>query len=136
MGCLYVEFTWGILIFGVDALRPRQQFSVMSGRFPYFLGWPNSKQRICYQFLPEISLFILLYKRYSVMIFSFLKRLLLICMIWASTWESLILLHVNNKGTDQPAHPHSLISAVVIRALESSIDKLCTLKKSRIYQSS
>ena len=30
----------------------------------------------------------------------------------------------NNKGADQPAHPRSLISAFVIRLLESIISKL------------
>ena len=32
----------------------------------------------------------------------------------------------NNKGTDQPAHPRSLISAFVIYLLESIISKLAT----------
>ena len=32
----------------------------------------------------------------------------------------------NNKGADQSAHPHSLISALVIRCLESTISKLAT----------
>ena len=32
----------------------------------------------------------------------------------------------NNKGADQPAHPHSLISAVVILFLESIISRLAT----------
>ena len=32
----------------------------------------------------------------------------------------------NNTGTDQPAHPRSLISAFVIRFLESIICKLAT----------
>ena len=32
----------------------------------------------------------------------------------------------NNTGADQPAHPHSLISAFVIRFLESCICKLGT----------
>ena len=32
----------------------------------------------------------------------------------------------NNTGTDQPAHPGSLISAFVIRFLESVISKLAT----------
>ena len=32
----------------------------------------------------------------------------------------------NNKGADQPAHPRSLISAFVIRCLESIICKLAT----------
>ena len=27
--------------------------------------------------------------------------------------------YANNKGTDQPAHPHSLISAFVVRCLDS-----------------
>ena len=33
---------------------------------------------------------------------------------------------VNNKGADQPAHPHRLISAFVIRFLESTISKLAS----------
>ena len=32
----------------------------------------------------------------------------------------------NNTGADQPAHPRSLISAFVIRVLESTIFKLAT----------
>ena len=32
----------------------------------------------------------------------------------------------NNTGADQPAHPRSLISAFVIRCLESTICKLAT----------
>ena len=32
----------------------------------------------------------------------------------------------NNTGADQPAHPHSLISAFVIRFLESIISRLAT----------
>ena len=37
---------------------------------------------------------------------------------------------MNNKGTDQPAHPCSLISAFVIRLLESTISKLATSESS------
>ena len=33
---------------------------------------------------------------------------------------------VNNKDADQPVHPHSTISAFVIRLLESIISKLAT----------
>ena len=36
----------------------------------------------------------------------------------------------NNAGADQPAHPRSLISAFVIRCLESTISKLATSKTS------
>ena len=48
--------------------------------------------------------------------------------IWALTRENLSLVFVNNKGTDHPAHLHSLISAFVIRLLESIISKLATSK--------
>ena len=46
--------------------------------------------------------------------------------IWASTWENLSSGVCKNKGADQPAHMCSLISAFVIRLLESSISKLAT----------
>ena len=46
--------------------------------------------------------------------------------IWASTQENLSLGFVNNKGAGQPVHPHRLISAFVIRFLESIISKLAT----------
>ena len=34
----------------------------------------------------------------------------------------------NNTGADQPAHPRCLISAFVIRVLESNISKLATIE--------
>ena len=49
-------------------------------------------------------------------------------MKWALSQESLTLLHANNKGVDQPAHPHSLISALVIRSLTSMIAEFITQK--------
>ena len=46
---------------------------------------------------------------------------------WATTRENLSLQgFANNKGADQPAHPHSLISALVISCLESVISRLAT----------
>ena len=48
--------------------------------------------------------------------------------IWASTRESLTLLNANNKGADQPAHLRSLVSAFVIRFLESKNTTLATSK--------
>ena len=42
-------------------------------------------------------------------------------LIWAMTWENLFLPYRNNEGADQPAHPRSLISAFVIRCLDSII---------------
>ena len=47
-------------------------------------------------------------------------------MIWASTRENLSSMFVNNKGADQTALSRSLISAFVIRLLESIISKLAT----------
>ena len=45
--------------------------------------------------------------------------------IWALTRENLSSRgFANNTGADQPAHPRSLISAFVIRCLESIICKL------------
>ena len=37
----------------------------------------------------------------------------------------------NNKGADKPARPRSLISAFVIRLLESTISRLATSKISK-----
>ena len=55
---------------------------------------------------------------------------------WASLWENLFIPYANNKGADQPAHPRSLISAFVVRCLDSIIhilakSKISTLKLSR-----
>ena len=45
-------------------------------------------------------------------------------MLWLLLQENLTLLHVNNKGADQSAHPGSLMRAFVICSLESIIAKL------------
>ena len=37
-----------------------------------------------------------------------------------------VLAYANNKGADQPAHPRSLISAFVVRCLDSTIPLLAT----------
>ena len=42
--------------------------------------------------------------------------------------ENLILVRANNKGADQTAHLRSLISAFIIRYLESTISELATRK--------
>ena len=48
-------------------------------------------------------------------------------LIWALTRKKSCLRgFANNTGADQPAHPRSLISAFVIRFLESIICKLAT----------
>ena len=44
-------------------------------------------------------------------------------LICASMQENLTLLHVKNKGADQPAHPCNLVSAFVIPCMESIVAK-------------
>ena len=50
----------------------------------------------------------------------------LLKMTWASTPENLSSGVANNKGADQPAHPHSLISACGICLLKSIISILAS----------
>ena len=52
--------------------------------------------------------------------------------IWARPWENLFMTYANNKGAIQPAHPRSIISAFVVRCLDSiiplvSISKISSL---------
>ena len=56
--------------------------------------------------------------------------------VWATSWENLSMPYANNKGADQPAHPRSLISAFVIRSLDSIIPLLGTADISRPYLAS
>ena len=52
---------------------------------------------------------------------------------WASAPENLAPGFANNKNADQPVHPHSLVSAFVIRFLESSMPTLATNEISMFY---
>ena len=51
--------------------------------------------------------------------------------IWVPSWENLFLPYANDKGADQPAHPHSLISAFVVHCLDSIIPLLAIAENSR-----
>ena len=53
--------------------------------------------------------------------------------IWATSWENLLMPYANNKGTDQPAHLRSLISAFVICCLDSIILLVSILEISSLY---
>ena len=44
-----------------------------------------------------------------------------------------VLPHANNKGTDQPAHPRSLISAFFVRCLDSIIPLVSISEISSFY---
>ena len=59
--------------------------------------------------------------------FNLLSRLWKIIIIWATAWENLFMLYANNKGADQPAPPHSLISTFVVRCLDSIISLVSIL---------
>ena len=39
--------------------------------------------------------------------------------IWATSWENLFMQYASNKDEDQPVHPRSLISALVVHCLDS-----------------
>ena len=47
-----------------------------------------------------------------------------------------LMSYANNKGADQPAHPHSLISAFVLRCLDSIISLDSIAEISRLYLAS
>ena len=61
------------------------------------------------------TLFLLIRQRYDLFIWK-----------WAISWENLFLSYVNNKSADQPPDSHSLITAFVVRCLDSN--KLLQLK--------
>ena len=46
------------------------------------------------------------------------------------------MLYANNKGADQPAHPRSLISAFVVRCLDSIMPLVSISEISSLYQAS
>ena len=46
--------------------------------------------------------------------------------------RKIVLSYANNKGADQPAHPRSLISAFVVRCVDSMIPMLAKTKLSRL----
>ena len=47
-----------------------------------------------------------------------------------------VMPYANNKGADQPAHPRSLISAFVIRCLDSIISLVSISEISSLYLAS
>ena len=51
---------------------------------------------------------------------------------WTMSWENLFMQYANNKGSDQPAHPLSLISAFVVGFLDSIIPVLAISEISRL----
>ena len=56
--------------------------------------------------------------------------------IWVMSWENLFMPYANNKGADQLAHPHSLISTFVVHCLYSLIPILAISKVLRLQVAS
>ena len=54
----------------------------------------------------------------------------------ASSWENLFLPYANNKGADQPAYPHSLISTFAVHSLDSIIPVVSTSEILSLYLAS
>ena len=97
----------------------------------------------------QIDIPVLVYQAYSYLMHTNIPTkpysknvhclLFCICGIWincvqkwrAMTWESLFMPYANNKGTNQPAHPHRLISAFGVRCLDSIIPLLAIAEISR-----
>ena len=50
--------------------------------------------------------------------------------------KTCLMSYANNKGTDQPAHPRSLISAFVVRCLDSVMSLVSVTKISSIMLAS
>ena len=53
------------------------------------------------------------------------KKNVLYVFKWATWWENLFMPYANNKGADQPAHSHSLISTFLVYCLDSIIPLVC-----------
>ena len=66
----------------------------------------------------------ILIRLYSVMILYF-------CLFEPGHAKICLMPYANNKGADQPAHPRSLISAFVVRSLDSIISLISRSEISR-----
>ena len=64
------------------------------------------------------------------------QRIIDMIMIWATSWENLFMPYANNKGADQPAHLRSLISAFIVRCLDSIIPVVSISKIANLYLAS
>ena len=59
-----------------------------------------------------------------------------LCINGVTSWENLFIPYANNKGADQPAHPHSLISAFIVRCLDSILPLVSISEISSLYLAS
>ena len=66
-------------------------------------------------FLPNCELMYIEERSLLICKFSIFVRCCFI-KIWTTPWENLFMPYANNKGTDQPGHPRSLISTLLFAA--------------------
>ena len=72
------------------------------------------------------------YHKYRICVLNFYRRhFKLIDNMYEPGHEKMcLMLYANNKGADQPAHPRSLISAFVVRCLDSiSLDSIAEISR-------
>ena len=94
-----------------------------------------------YVFFPSVSATIIIRNReraplLSLFLFAYSNNYCRSCglvshvvfVLYILVVKNLTLLHANNKGTNRPVHPCSLISALVILYPESKVDKLGSCK--------
>ena len=70
---------------------------------------------------------------------NFISKITVLCIshtIWATSWENLFMPYANNKGEDQSEYPRSLISAFVVRCLDSIIPIVSISEISSLYLAS
>ena len=68
--------------------------------------------------IPEASFSVTLTDLLWMVLFHFVSKYM------SHVMRKPVLVYANNKGADQPAHPRSLISAFVVRCLDSIIPLL------------
>ena len=56
--------------------------------------------------------------------------------VWNGPWKTCVMSYANNKGADQPAHPRRLISAFVVRCLDSIMSLISETKISSLVLAS
>ena len=95
--------------------------------FSLCLIWEVFRKTL-YHFWWRLSLAYKTLYRFIAFEWAFLKR--------ATSWENLLMPYANNKGADQPAHPRSLISAFVVRCLDSLIFPVSISEISSLYLAS
>ena len=101
-----------------------------------FLVWVNGYNELK-TFFSLWSLFCLLFGSFKIHQLGYGKNpniwtAAFTYIIWATSWENLFLQYANNKGTDQPVHQRSLISAFVVCCLDSIIPPVSISKMSSL----